>query len=89
MRIVSYTKRTEKEIKEIVKAYENKTDLNEICKKYSLSQTSFYRMLAKHRGYDNEANYKAKRTTEHQKLKKKIKQQEEEIKILRAALKKY
>ena len=87
---MSYKKRTQEEIENLVKDSEAGLSTAEICKKYELSETALYRILLKHRGLDF-ADQKRSSVDKKKvnRLEKKIKDQELEIKLLRAALKKF
>lgn len=88
MKTVSYKKRTSEEITEMITAYEGGLRIADLCTKYEIGENAFYRLLAIHRGYDPAASANERKKGKVKALHKKIKDQEEEIKLLRAALKK-
>lgn len=87
---MSYKKRTQEEVEAIVKEVEDGHSNADICNKYGVSETALYRILLKHRGLgfaDQQRSSSDKKKVNR--LEKKIKEQEQEIKLLRAALKKF
>jgi hypothetical protein len=86
--VVSYKKRTPEEILEMITAYEGGLRIADLCTKYAIGESAFFRLLALNRGYDPKASCEERRKDKVKSLHKKIKDQEEEIKLLRAALKK-
>lgn len=78
-------KRTQEEIKAILKDFESGVLIPEICKKHSISQTSFYRILTASRGVTPSSQ---KTGNKVKKLEKQLREREKEIALLKAALKK-
>jgi Mor family transcriptional regulator len=85
--IVSYKKRSQKEIAQIVSEYQKGLTQADLAEKYQVSEDSIYRILKSASGTED-ARAK-KRSDQVKKLEKKLKARDEEIKLLKAALKKY
>ena len=86
---MSLKKRTKKEIEDIINDSANGLGMYEISKKYSLSERALYDILSKANGIDPYDKQRKQNKTKVKRLEAKIKEQEEEIKLLRSALKKY
>ncbi|MGZ3770766.1 MAG: hypothetical protein ACXVCR_11570 [Bdellovibrio sp.] len=80
-----YKRRSKEEIENILKDYAADISEFEICSKYSLSGSGFRRILAASRG---ENPHSRKVESKISRLEKKLKEQEKEIALLKAALKK-
>lgn len=83
---MSYKKRTEEEVQIMLKEFAQGVSIPEISKKYSISHSSFYRLLWDSRGVDMST-----RKTSHSKIKKlekTLQERDKEIALLKAALKK-
>lgn len=61
----------------------------EICIKYDITEDQFYRITRKYKGIYVDAQRRDSYQKKLAKVEKKLKEKEEEIKLLRAALKKY
>lgn len=86
---VSYKKRSAEEIAEILKDYREGKGFYEISKKYSISESSFYRLVQAYHGMNADEIHRLRHhTKELSRMKKKLDQQEFEIKLLKKALKK-
>lgn len=83
---MSLKKRSQEEIQGIVKDFTEKRSIPEIAKKYAISEGAIYRLVQKHHGTFVDEKPKTKKKVKS--LEKKIKEQELEIKLLKAALKK-
>ncbi len=85
--IVSYKKRNIEEIGKIIADYQGGMTQADLSKKYEVSEDAIFRILKKASGaQDHRAE---KRADQVKKLEKKLKQRDEEIRLLKAALKKY
>ncbi len=76
------------EIENIVKDCSEGMSMFEVCKKYDISEDQFYRIMRKYKGTYNDAKRRDIYTKKITRLEKKLKEREEEIKLLRSALKK-
>ena len=85
--IVSYKKRSSEEIAKIIADYQGGMTQAELSEKYEVSEDAIFRILKKASGSLN--NRAEKRADQVKKLEKKLKQRDEEIRLLKAALKKY
>ncbi len=85
--IVSYKMRSQKEIDQIIAEYQKGLTQAELAEKYQVSEDSIYRILKSASGHED--SRAKKRADQVKKLEKKLKQRDEEIKLLKAALKKY
>jgi hypothetical protein len=77
------------EIEAIIKDAAMGLSALEICKKHELSEDALYRLLRKHQGLNADLSRRDRVKSRVGKLEKKVREQEEEIKLLRAALKKF
>lgn len=82
---MSYKKRTKEEVELILKELGSGLSRAEICMKHSISSTALHRLIADNAGVQPE---KRKVESKIKKLEKIIAQQELEIKLMKAALKK-
>ena len=85
--IVSYKKRSSEEIDKIITDYQSGMTQAELSKKYEVSEDAIFRILKKASG--TEDGRALKRADQVKKLEKKLKERDLEIKLLKAALKKY
>ncbi len=76
-------KRSEEEIKEILKAQANGVPISEICKQFDMSQTAYYRLI-----HASQGAMPKKAESKIKKLEKKLKEREREIALLKEILKK-
>lgn len=79
--------RPKEEIVGVLSDYEQGLSVKDICQKYEISQTTFFRMLRVSRGFPADAT-RRKIENKVQKLEKTLKEREREIVLLKAALKK-
>ncbi|RYZ89244.1 MAG: hypothetical protein EOP06_09610 [Proteobacteria bacterium] len=84
---MSLKKRSAEEIENIIQDFASESSLHDISVKYSISEDAIYRLLQKHHGsFVPQSSAKKKKITS---LEKKVAEQEKEIALLKAALKKY
>lgn len=86
---MSWKKRSQDEINEILKDCATGMSALEICEKHDLGERQLYRILRQHRGLNADATRRDRAKQKVSKLERKVKEQEEEIKLLKAALKKF
>jgi hypothetical protein len=86
---VSWKRRSKEEIEKILKDCATGMSMLEICERHDLGERQLYRILRQHRGLNADAARRDRVQKKVSKLERKVKEQEEEIKLLRAALKKY
>lgn len=86
---MSWKKRTKQEIEEIIKDSSMGMSAYEVCAKHNLCEDSLYRILQKYRGLNADAIRRDHVKSKVEKLEKRVRQQEEEIALLRAAFKKH
>lgn len=82
---VPYKRRSKEEIEDILKDHKEGIAVFEICSKYSLSGSGFRRILAASLGENPNSKKSPNKVS---RLEKKLKEQEKEIALLKAALKK-
>lgn len=80
-------KRSAEEVEEILRAFANGMSIPAIAKKYTISQSAFYRLLKVSRG-EHPDRSKYRETSKIAKLEKALAEREKEISLLKAALKK-
>jgi Mor family transcriptional regulator len=85
--IVSYKKRSNEEIEQIIAEYQKGLTQAELAEKYQVSEDSICRILKSASGAED--GRATKRADQVKKLEKKLIERDEEIKLLKAALKKY
>lgn len=86
---VSYVKRSPEQIAEILKEYSQGLKFIELSKKYSIGESSFYRLLKNYKGLNAEEIKKLRhQDKELGRMKRKLSEQDFEIKLLKKALKK-
>ncbi len=85
--IVSYKMRSKEEIDQMIAEYQKGLTQAELAEKYQVSEDSIYRILKSASGADD--GRAKKRSDQVKKLEKKLRERDEEIKLLKAALKKY
>lgn len=79
----------DEDIVRMLKDYDNGMKANAICRKYGISEATFYRVKRKFEGMGKESiKYARDRDRNWGLLQKKLKTQEQEIKILKAVLRK-
>lgn len=87
MEFMSLKKRSKEEIDEILKAASEGKSVSEICKKFQISEGSYYRILNMSRGLRIEKTQN-RQTRRIAKLESQLKEREKEIALLKSALKK-
>jgi transposase len=83
----SMKKRSKEEVETILREFAQGMSLVEICKKYDMSDSAFYRLLAASKGLDPNA-YRKKSESKIAKLEKALEKREKEIRLLKMVLKK-
>lgn len=78
---------SEEQIAQLLKDYENDLGIYKICRKYDISGTTFYRLKKENKGFLSKADAR-RRDKNYNLLKKKLELQEQEIRALKAALRK-
>lgn len=82
-------KRTKAEVDGIIKDSATGMSVFELCTKHEVSEDQLYRILKKFKGAYSDIARREKSQTKVKKLEKKVREQQQEIDLLRAALKKY
>lgn len=82
---MSYKKRTAEETESILREYAGGASIVDLCEKYSMSQSGFYRLLLSSRGIEPKTS---KQQEKIKRLEKKLQEREREISLLRNILKK-
>ncbi len=86
---VSYVKRSPEQIAEILRDYGQGLTFIELSQKYSIGESSFYRLLKNYKGLNPEEIKKLRhQDKELSRMKRKLSEQDFEIKLLKKALKK-
>jgi transposase-like protein len=78
--------RSQEEVEEILRAFANGESISEVCKRFELTESSFYRILKSSRGEDPHS--KRKQESKIAKLEKQLNERNREIHILKSILKK-
>lgn len=86
MGFMSRKARSQEEVEEILRAFAKGDSIAEVCKRFDITESSFYRLLKSSRGED--PNAKRKQESKIAKLEKKLKDRDLEVHILKSILKK-
>lgn len=89
MRRAQQPKLSAKEAEAMLKEYSEGVKLRDLCKKYEIGESTFYRWKSMYDGLTaGEIVENRRLKKQNQRLEKKLKQQEDEMKALRSALRK-